>query len=273
MNTELLNELMIPTEEIKIDYDFTDRFLYFLYLKSNNKLECQRELNIELEEEMNLLQNGHMKIPSITIDDGREFDEYNVVIQSTILMCVRITNIRKMLYIAEIFNDIYSKELIEKLKHTLKVLQNEFKNTYKRYYLEKAEYKHDYKFINGRSLSLIEYLINKDLNIMFKPKELSNDKFFNEHKKDLYAYVSIIYLNLEIDYLYADVHRIANHYKSNMDFIEYKSIMSLLQKELECWNKEYMTFLQKNIDYDEMDKYRQTHQLIVIEDGDNEEKY
>lgn len=266
MKTELLDDLMTLTEEIKMDYNFTDRFLYFIYLRGNNQLEFQRELTIEMEEELNLLQNGYMKIPKITIDKDREFDEYNIVIQSTLLMCVRITNIRKLLYIANKFKNIFPKNLVRKLKYTLEVLQKEFKDAYGKYYIENEEYKRDYKFINGRNFSLVEYLINKDLNVLFQAKELAKDSFFDKHQKELYVYIAVIYLSLELEYLHSDVERIANRCKSDMDFIQYRKFIDLLQKELDLWHIDYMSTLQNGANYNILDKYRQTHQLIVIKD-------
>lgn len=266
LNTEFLDELILPTEEIEFDYKFTDRYLYFIYLRGNNQLTFHREIDMAIEEEIELIRNECMKIPSVTLIADRNFDEYNVVMQSTLLMCTRMTNIRKLLCIAEVFEDLYPRDMVKKLKHTLNVLQKEFKTAYGKFYIENVEKLQDFKFINGRNYSVIEYLVNKDLNTMFKAKELSNDEFYNKYKKNLYAYVSVLYLGIELDYLHSDIQRVDNKCKSEMDFISYRKFSDSLYKELELWHNKYVPLIQRKANYDELGEHRQIHQLIVIGD-------
>lgn len=113
-------------EPASMEYSHTDRFLWYLFGDDAEKMKHGAALSSAVRKELDSLFSTGGK-PCRFPEFRRPFNEFSLEIKSTILLCTRITNLHKAVYIFGKCGGDGAEVLAEKFRCTCMILHAEYR--------------------------------------------------------------------------------------------------------------------------------------------------
>lgn len=263
-----LEEAYSPYEMVSLQYNHTDRFLMYAFSRNRKKLEMQFEADLALDTELQQMKKGIAKIPDFPKQE-REFEDCSFEFQCSMFLCMRITNLSKILFVLKKYNRKEMQTMITKLTYMKCMLQDEFKDLYGIEYNEMLDNKEKYKAVFDYDLSYVEYLIHNDLYSYFDNKSIDDYDFYTKNRKTLYQYMTIIYLDIELEFIKINFEDEADTKKTLSSFSEYYEFTRKANRELQILQNDVDKYRQ-SIDINSVISKKLTHELYIIQNLEEE---
>lgn len=268
----ILDKTTSPVEIASVEYKHTWRFLSCLYPKNGKQLKYKYELDFAVDEELKRIQNGTSKIPGFP-KIKREFHEYSLDIRLTLLLCTRISNIAKIIYILNKYksNDRYSSSDTDAvcimLDHIETTLQEEFHDLYGEYYNSALKSSSFYRSVHGRGVCFTEYIIYLDMFSYFMADIMGSRDLYAYNQKAVMQYMAVVYLQTELELLAIDFSDTADAIKSEKSFKEYHLYIKNAKEKMSYMNS-FLNSYKAKVNISSIRSYIAKHQLILLEDED-----
>lgn len=247
-----------PNEVITLSYQTTDRFLIYLNTHNAKALRTQYEAEFAIEGTIQMIQDGRIKSDTWKLPI-REFNELDIKEQLGILLTTRLLNISKILYILEEDAGICHVG-IERLRHIKAVLEEEFVDAYGISFDKACKHR-----LIGEKLCIpFDSFIKDDMGIYFQKKIINNHNLFENNRKDIFLYMSALYMKIEYEFLEADFNGTAYIKKSESDFMDYHNYCKAARRVLEELGS-LLDVIVGVVDLEAMNKHRTTHRLIMFQ--------
>lgn len=252
------------TEKVSKKYMSIDRFVPSVCMDGQRSHDLQFKMDIALDAETKMIKSKITNFPCLPKKD-REYSEYDIITQMTFMMCTRITNLYKCLFILHQFCR-NADFIITKLEYIKEVLQKEFMALYGIRYNPLLESDKIYRSINGEGVVFTEYIIYNDLLIYFQSSKINDAIFYMCNKKQLLQYMCIIYLEIECEFLRSDIESELMVQKKKLDFIQFYDYVKKSKQEM-FQLYDFMNTLLTEVDGSSIYDAVYPHNLIILSEN------